>query len=356
MSKKYIRRNISIALLCAALAGSMVLSGCGTSESAESSSEKNVSTVSESSDTKSEAASANEKTASSVDFDKEDTDTSYDENGSVSITLNGNSASVSGDGAKADGSTVTISKAGTYVISGKLDDGNIVIAADKNDTVKLVLNNAEINSKTTSAIYSSKADKTIILLQDGTVNTISDGSDYVTKSDTSSESSDSDTDTSDDSDAPNAAIFIQDDLTILGNGTLNVTGNANNGITSKDTLRISSGTINVTASHHGITGKDNLAIEGGKITVTAESGDGLRSTYSKTDDKDKGNVFIENTEINVTAGNDGIQAEYDLTVNSGTITIVTGGGAAANKTSNNGGGFGFVNSSSSDETVSMKGI
>lgn len=367
MSKrKYnIRKKFIIALLCTAVAGSMLLTGCNGT--ASDSSEASDSSVSSSQNTESNnsgsTVSASESTASTVSFDTEDKDESYDESGSTKITLSGSSASVSGSGAEVNGTTITISKAGTYVISGTIDDGNIVIDAGKDDVVKLVLNNAEINSKTTSAIYASKCSKTILLLQDGTTNSVSDGSDYVTSTDsddddtsstasTTSESSDSD---DSDSDSPNAAIYIKDDLTILGNGTLNVTGNANNGITSKDTLRITSGTINVTAAHHGINGKDNLAIENGKITVTATTGDGLRSTYSK-DNTEKGNVHIENGEITITCGKDGIQAERNLTINNGTITITAGGGAASSSSSNNS-GFGFGgDGNSNSSTESIKGL
>lgn len=367
--RKYnIRKNFIIALLCTVLAGSMLLTGCNNAESDSSDvSGSSGSSVSSSQSSESEnTVSASESTASTVSFDTEDTDNSYDESGSTQIKLNGSSATVSGSGAEVKGTTITISKAGTYVISGKIDDGNIVIAAGKDDVVKLVLDNAEINSKTTSAIYASKCSKTILLLQDGTTNTVSDGSDYVTSTDdddetstasSSSENSDSDSDDSD-SDSPNAAIYIKDDLTILGSGTLNVKGNANNGITSKDTLRITSGTINVTAAHHGINGKDNLAIEDGTITVTATTGDGLRSTYSK-DNTEKGNVHIEKGNITITCGKDGIQAERNLTVNNATITITAGGGAgssSANNSSNNNFDFRGNDGNSNTSTESIKGL
>ncbi|MBQ3928538.1 MAG: carbohydrate-binding domain-containing protein [Clostridia bacterium] len=346
------QRKLFAICLCAALAGSAFLSGCSDTSS---------NTEKSSSDTSVSVVSSASTTPSSVEFDENDTDTSYNENESAKITLNGSSATVTGNGAKVSGSTVTITSSGTYIISGKMSDGNIVIDAGKKDVVKLVLDNAEITSKTTSAIYASQCEKTILLLNEGTTNTVSDGSSYV-KSDTSSESdasskSDTSSESDDNSDGPNAAIFVKDDLTILGSGTLNVTGNAHNGITGKDTVRISSGTINVTAAHHGITGKDNLAIEGGNITVTASSGDGLRSTYSKEDTTEKGNVYIENAEITVTAAKDGIQAEQNLVVNSGTINVVSGGGAAENKTSSrNSGGFGQNNQSSSTDSDSLKGL
>lgn len=341
-----IRRNFVIALLSTAVAGSVLLCGCnqtGANSSNNNSTSATQTTKSDNSENNSDSSETTKTEASVVEFSQEDTDTSYNNSDSTSITLNGTTATASGDGVEINGSTITITAAGTYVVSGKLTDGNIVINAGKDDTVKLVLNNAEISSSQTSAIYASQCEKTIILLQDGTENSLSDGSSYV---------SESSSDDSSDTKSPNAALYVQDDLTILGNGSLTVTGNARNGITSKDTLRISGGNITVKAVNNGITGKDNLAVEGGTITVDA-GGDGLRSTYSDTDDSEKGHISINNATITVTSGNDGIQAEKNLTINGGTITITSGGGAGETKQT----GFGIGQNNSSDtDSESMKGI
>lgn len=343
-----------IALLCMAVTGTIVLSGCSDNSSNISNNSSNT-TVSQADSQVS--ISTSEKSESSVTFDEDDTSTNYDESNSTSIKLNGSSAEINGSGVTLDGNTIRITSAGNYLISGTLDDGQIVISAEKDDTVRLIFNNASITSKTTSAIYAEKCDKTIILLADNTENTISDASEYTSNSETSVDSE------SEEGTSVNAAIFCKDDLTILGNGTLTVNGNSNNGITSKDTLRITSGTINVTAVHHGITGKDNLAIEGGTINVTATTGDGLRSTYSDTAKEDKGHIFIENAIITINSGKDGIQAEKNLTINSGTFNITTGGGAPETTSNNNnfgdmrgGFGFGMDNSSSSETTDSIKAL
>ena len=354
--KMNIRKIITVALFCAAITGNMLLAGCteDNTETTETSSASSVASV----------VVSEEKVESTVSIEEEDTDASYSESDSTKITLSGKTASVEGEGAKADGGTITISKAGTYVLSGTLDDGQVVIEAGKNDTVKLILNNASITSSTAPAIYASKCEKTILVLEKGTTNTLADGKDYVKEdtTETSTTSESSATEEDDSSDNPNAAVYVKDDLTILGEGTLNVTGNAKNGITSKDVLRITSGTINVKAVHHGITGKDNLYIGGGTVTVEAEDGDGMRSTYSKTDDADKGHVYIEGGEINITCANDGIQAEKNLVINGGTITVKAGGGAPETITNNSndqGGRGGFMqnnNASSDTDTESTKGI
>ncbi len=337
-----IKKRFATILFCAVLAASATLSGCG-----QNNGEKLINSAP--SPTESTAVSDNSvKTESSVTLEQSDTDSTYNESNSTRIALDGTSVKITGSGAKADGGTITISSAGTYILRGKLTEGKIVIAANKKDEVKLVLDNADITSSGAPAIYSSKCGKTILLLNKGTTNVLTDGKDYVKSAENSEEENDS----------PNAAVFIQDDLTILGEGTLTVNANAHNGITSKDTLKITGGTINVNAENHGITGKDNLYVSGGTITVNANNGDGLRSTYSKDDDSEKGHVYIESADINIICSNDGIQAEENMIINSGTISIVTAGGADNNKTIKNSNDFMKNNtaSNSSNEDKHFKGL
>ena len=305
--------NLMIALLCTSLASSLLISGCNDAE-------------------KKDTSETSAKTTDSSDSSNEIVELSYNEGTATKITLNGDSASVSGKGAKTDKSTVTINDKGTYIVSGNLKNGQIIIDAGEDDTVNIILNNADIHFSDGPAIYAPKCSETVISLETGTTNSISDDGVY-TGSD------------SDDSEVPNAALYIQDNLTILGGGTLNVTSDRNNGITAKDTLNIKSGTINVTSEHHGISGKDNLNVSGGNITVESRDGDGMRSNYNKTEDETMGNVNIENATISIKAANDGIQAERVLTVKSGDITVTTGNGASD-----------AASSANSDTTDSMKAL
>jgi len=124
---------------------------------------------------------------------------------------------------------------------------------------------------------------------------------------------------------PSAAIFSKTDLTITGSGTLKVTSDYNDGITSKDTLKITGGTIIVKAKSDGIVGKDLLAVKTAKITINADK-DGMRSTNDT--DAGKGNIVIENGTFNITSDNDAIQAYSVLQVAGGTFTLTSGGGYA----------------------------
>lgn len=224
------------------------------------------------------------------------------------VTFQGDSISTSASGVTVKGSTVMFTAAGTYVLSGTLNDGQIVVNAAKEDKVILVLNGVEITCKDSSPIYVIQADKTILYLADSTVNTVSDGSAYVFENGETE---------------PDAAIFAKDDLTIKGTGSLTVNANYRDGIVCKNDLKITGGILTVHAVNQGIKGKDSLTVKGGDITVTAED-DGIKSSNEalEEDGKAVGWVWITGGTITVTAGDDAIHAESDLTIDGGSITII----------------------------------
>jgi hypothetical protein len=251
-----------------------------------------------------------------VVYDSDDEDADWDSSQVSSITLAGDSIALSGGGAIVDGSQVTIISIGTYLISGILNDGQIVVNTDEIGPVRLVLNGANITCSTSAPIYVVNADKVVITLANGSENYVTDGDAYIFEDE--------------ESDEPNAAVFSKDDLTINGDGSLAVDANYNNGIQSKDELKIIGANITVDAVNDGIKGRDCIAVRGGNITVNA-GGDGMQS--NNDEDSDKGWVVIEGGNIDINAGEDGIQAETSLVINSGNIAISSGGGSA-NSSSN----------------------
>lgn len=222
----------------------------------------------------------------------------------------GSDMSVQGEGASIDNNKINITKAGTYSISGDMEDGQILVNANSEDKVYIILNGVNITSKSSAPLYVKSAKKCVLALEKGTENTFTDGESYVLDDEANNE--------------PNAAIFSKDDLTIIGEGKLIVNGNYNNGIASKDDLKIQSGEIVVNAKNNGIKGKDCINISSGNLTIKAE-GDGLKA--DNTTDATKGYIYIENGTINITSGEDGIQAETELLIADGDITISSGGGS-----------------------------
>ena len=190
-----------------------------------------------------------------------------DDIGEVTCNINlDSSITVSGTGATVSDNKVTITSSGVYEISGTSSNCQIIVNSESEENVYLVLNNVNLTYENSAPIYVQAAKNAILVLPDGTTNTITDGDSYTFEDSTTDE--------------PNATIFSKDDLTIRGNGTLTVNANYNNGITSKDDLKITGGNITITSADDGLMGKDSITIKGGNITINA-SGDGLKSTNSE---------------------------------------------------------------------------
>ena len=230
----------------------------------------------------------------------------------VPIALAGATITADGAGVTVDGNTATITAAGSYRLSGTLDDGQIVVDSADAEPVRLILDGATLRNRTGAPILVRKAAAVVVILADGTQNVVEDGAVY-TFADPAE-------------DEPNAAIFSKADLTVAGNGALVVNGNYNDGIASKDGLLLNATSITVTAVDDAIRGKDYLVIEGGAITATA-GGDGLKS--DNEEDASLGYLLVEGGTLAVTAGGDAITAQSQVLVQEGTFDLVAGGGSTA---------------------------
>lgn len=197
---------------------------------------------------------------------------------------------------------VEITEPGTYILTGTLSNGQVIVNCSAEGKVRIVLSNASITNSSGAAIDVRAADEVVVVLAEGTSNSLTDGSGY----DTSGE------------DAADAALFSMADLTIGGTGSLIVTGNTADGIASKDGLVILGGTITVKAADDGIRGKDYLVIQDGTLDVTSAQ-DGLKSTNET--DAQYGDIVISGGTVTVNAGDDGAHAEGDLAITGGTVTI-----------------------------------
>lgn len=227
----------------------------------------------------------------------------------TTIQLSEDSTAVTGAGAQVSGSTVTITAGGVYAVSGTLDDGQLVINA-AGETVELLLNGVSISSDSSAPIYAKKAALTVITLIEGTENTLSEGSGAAYETTAEEE--------------PNGCLFSKNDLVICGSGALSVSGAFRHGISTKDNLILTSGTVSVTAADNGLHGHDGVYVTGGTISVTAAA-DGIKSN---NDAAGKGWIEIAGGTLEITAGDDGIQAESSLCLSGGEIQITAAGGSA----------------------------
>ena len=291
--------TLTKALTSVALVGTLALAGCSAGTTASSSTST---TTSSSSAAATAVATASGTTVASVisyDTHYDADDLTWDASTEVTIDLSSPTAT---DGVTVENGVITITAAGNYRLTGTLADGQVVVAAGDEDVVRLILDNASITNSDGAAIDAESANETIIYTEAGTTNTVADGSTYAA------------TGTED----PDAALYARTDLTLAGEGTLNVTGNYGDGIASGDGLTIAGGTVKVTAADDGIKGKDYVDILGGTIDVTATS-DGIKATNDT--DAERGWVRLLDGTVTISAGDDGFKSERELEIAGGTLTI-----------------------------------
>ena len=275
-------------------------------------------------------------------FTERDYKTDYDESSSTTITLKNDTAQCDSDAVEISGSTITVSDEGTYIISGTLDNGMLIVNAENTDKIQLVLDNATINSNTSAAIYVAQADKVFVTLAENSENTLSNGGKFTAIDDNNID----------------AAVFSKDDLTLNGSGSLTVTSPAGHGVVSKDDLVVTGGEYSITSSGQGLCGKESVRIADGNFKITAEK-DGIHA--EDADDTSLGFVYLAAGTYNITAEGDGVSASNKLQIDNGDFTVETGGGSET-VTVGSDGDWGWARpggqqqNDTTEETVSAKGF
>ena len=306
MNKKILTSATSVTLLA-----TLALTGCSTTSNALASgttaadSSVGTTAITSSATATNTAASSssfstNVKSGEKLDVDTHysEQDLSWDTSSETAIDLSNPTAT---DGVTVEDGTLTITKAGTYKLSGEYQ-GQIKVETADSDAVRLVLDNANITNSSGAALNVVNADEVILYSASGTTNTISDGADYTATGE----------------DDPDAVVYSKADLTIAGEGTLKVNGNHEDGIHTSDGLVIASGTLEVNAANTGIKGKDYVDILGGTINVTAQQ-DGIKSTNDT--DEGQGWTRLSNGTVTVNAGDDGFKASRVVEISGGSLTV-----------------------------------
>ena len=241
-------------------------------------------------------------------FTERDFKTEYDESNAVTIKLNGASATASSDSVNISGSTITITEEATYIISGDLTDGMLIVNAPDTAKLQLVFNGVNITSKTSSALYILQADKVFLTLAENTTNTLANGGSF----------------TAIDENNIDSALFSKQDLTMNGTGSLSVTSPAGHGIVCKDDLVITGGSYQVNSASHGLDANDSVRVANATINIDA----GKDSIHCENnDDTSKGFVYISSGSIKSEAEGDGISAGAYMQIEDGTIDLLVGGGS-----------------------------
>lgn len=229
-------------------------------------------------------------------FTSRDMDFTYEEDRAVKIELSDEGSCCDSGGVEMSDSAVTILKEGTYILSGSLKEGQIIVDAADTAKLQLVLDDAAVNCSTSAALYIRQADKVFVTLADGSENHLSNQEDFIAIDDNNVD----------------AVIFSKGDLTLNGTGSLSISAAYGHGIVSKDDLALTGGNYQITAASHALSGKDSVRIAAGNFRLNAGK-DGIQADYGTeteeaSDDGSKGFIYISGGEFQITAGDDGMQA------------------------------------------------
>ena len=230
----------------------------------------------------------------------------------ISFTDAAAKASGKYSGCEIDGTDVSITAAGTYVFSGDCDNGSITVKKGVTG-VTIVLNGLTLTNDDSAAITLNKTAEASLIAAAGTTNTVAD---------------------TEGSNDENAAVKVKSgaSLSISGTGTLTVDGNAKNGIkgAADAVITVAEVKLNINAADDGLSCDDELKITGGTLSITA-SGDAVKASPDTGDAENPdttslGNVTISGGTLTLNATEDGIQADGDLTISGGTFHVKTNSG------------------------------
>lgn len=226
------------------------------------------------------------------------------------------------------GQDVTITDEGVYVLSGSAQDATVVVQADENAKVQLVLDGLEISNGSKAAIYVVSADKVFVTTADGSTNTLAVAGEFEAVGD----------------DNVDGVVFAKDDIVFNGTGTLVVESTAN-GLVGKDDVNVTGGSYQITAANHAIQGKDSVAIADGSFILVAGK-DGIHAANG--DDDTKGYVYVCGGSFDIQAGSDGIEGDYVVQIDGGSFAIDAAEGIEGTYVQLNGGD---VSISASDDGI-----
>lgn len=241
---------------------------------------------------------------------------SYTEQNATLIAFSDDAVTASGaySGYEIDGTAVSITEAGTYVLSGACADGSVTVKKEVTG-VTLVLDGLDLSSAATSPITVNKSAEATLLAAAGSENTVADSAD---------------------ANDENAAIKVKTgaSLTLGGTGALRVDGNYKNGIkgAAQAAITVDELALTIDAVDDGLSCDDALTILGGTLDITA-GGDAVKASpdvdsETEPDTVSRGDITISGGTLTLVSAADGVQADGDLTISGGTFDITANGGHA----------------------------
>lgn len=294
--------------------GVLLLSGCNrkTEQTTQQSTQQTA-------ETQAAASTSVAKIDTSDMFSDRDKEVGYEETESVIVSLADGGSFCESDAVLIAENTVTIQEEGTYILSGTLSEGMVIVEAEDTDKIQLVLDGVSISNNQSAALYIRSADKVFVTVEAGTENILEQNGTY----------------TAIDENNIDGVVFSKSDLTFNGEGTLIVTAQEGHGIVSKEDLIFTSGTYRITSAGHGISGKDSVRIANGTYAIVSGK-DGIHA--ENTEDSGLGFVYLAGGTFDITSQQDGISASGWLLAEGGSYNILARGGNAGVQRLSNGAG------------------
>lgn len=199
-----------------------------------------------------------------------------------------------------DGEDIHLSTEGVYVLSGSAEEVTVYVEAGKEDKVQLVLSGLSIVNQEKPCLWVESADKVFV--------TTAQDSSLTVREDFSGDA--------------DAVIYSREDLVLSGTAALNVTS-SENGIVSKDDLKITGGTYGVQAGSKALAANDSIRIAGGSFLL--EAGTDCLHAENETDDV-LGYIYIAEGDFSLLSGDDAVHASSVVQIDGGSFVIAAGEG------------------------------
>ena len=208
-----------------------------------------------------------------------------------------------------DDSQVKITSSGTYVVTGSSSDGNITVKKGTTGVV-LVLDDLDLTS-TTGATVSVNKEAEVKIIISGTVT--------LTDNENPDDENSDDADVADAFDGAALKAKANSQVYVTGDGTLIIHGNAKNGIKAGDesSLIFDGVTVNIDAVNDGINANYDVTLLSGNFTIAAGD-DAIHADHILS----IGSLDSTGPTIRVTESNEGLEGTV-VNIYGGDISIVS---------------------------------
>ncbi|MBO4216320.1 MAG: carbohydrate-binding domain-containing protein [Clostridia bacterium] len=210
-----------------------------------------------------------------------------------------------------EGNVYSITAGGEYTASGKLGDGQIVVDAADDADIVLILSDASVSCSGGAPILVKNAGEVTVRAAEGTYNTVTD----LRQGDPSAEEESEEN--------YDAAIYSACDLKINGEGTLIVTAEYDNGVKSKDDVKIKDVTLKITAVGNAVKGNDSVTIQSGELILVSTEGDCVKTSNSDVSSKgnQRGTITISGGQVDIYSALDGLSASCNVEISGDETTV-----------------------------------